>query len=155
MSNHEGQFEEHRFTPVTKAMELSDYVFLITDNENKFPEYKMTTKKQPEGNTLVTLVMRQDSLVNVVRRQAFEIYMDLFTANEINLNFHPERKMERLNKQLHAIELCNRHLAAIQLCRKKFHLSMKRIKYWGKKTRDLRETIERWHKSDKDRYKNI
>lgn len=154
MSNHAGQYEENDFTPVTSAMELSDYVFLITDNANKFPEY-VTTKKEKDGVTQIIMQLKQDSLTNIVRRQAFEIYMDVFTANEINVNRHPERKKERLSKQLHAIELCNRHLAAIQLCRKKFHLSAKRIKYWGGKTRDLRAVIERWHESDKDRYKDI
>ena len=113
------------------------------------------TKKEKDGMVIVTMQLKQDSLTNIVRRQAFEIYMDVFTANEINLKRHPERKNERLTKQLHAIELCNRHLAAIQLCRKKFHLSYKRIKYWGKKTIDLREVIERWHDSDKDRFKEI
>ena len=154
MSTNSGQYTENDFTPVVSAMELSDYVFHITDNPNKFPEYTIT-KKEKDGMIFVTMQLKQDSLTNIVRRQAFEIYMDVFTANEINLKRHPERKQERLSKQLHAIELCNRHLAAIQLCRKKFHMSYKRMKYWGKKTRDLREVIERWHESDKDRFKGI
>ena len=154
MSMNSGQYDENTFTPVVNAMELSDYVFLITDNPNKFPEYTVTKKKK-DDMIIITMQLRQDSLTNIVRRQAFEIYMNVFGANEINVNRHPERKQERLNKQLYAIELCNRHLAAIQLCRKRFHLNYKRIKYWGGKTRDLRETIERWHESDKDRYKDI
>ena len=45
MSMNSGQYEENTFTPVVNAMELSDYVFLITDNPNKFPEYTVTKKK--------------------------------------------------------------------------------------------------------------
>ena len=149
-----GQYEENTFTPVVKAMELSDYVFHITDNKNKFPEY-VTTVKNQQGVQNVITELRQDSLINKVRSQAFEIYMDVFTANEININKYPERRGVRLNKQLHAIELCNRHLATIQLCRKTFHLSYRRIRYWGGLVIDLREIIERWHMSDKDRYKDV
>jgi hypothetical protein len=59
MSNHEGQYEEHRFTPVTNAMDLCDYVFLITDNQNKFPEYKLT-KKEQDNKEIVIVQSRED-----------------------------------------------------------------------------------------------
>ena len=42
---HEGQYKENAFTPVVNAMELSEYVFTITDNAKKFPEYTATKKK--------------------------------------------------------------------------------------------------------------
>ena len=93
MSMNSGQYEENTFTPVVNAMELSDYVFLITDNPNKFPEYTVTKKKK-DDMIIITMQLRQDSLTNIVRRQAFEIYMNVFGANEINVNRHPERKQE-------------------------------------------------------------
>ena len=152
---HEGQYKDNAFTPVVGAMELSEYVFTITDNEKNFPEYTATKRRFRDGSDFIILQMREDSLVNRIRQQAFDIYMNTFTANEINVKRQPYRKDERLQKQLRAIQLCNEHLATIQLCRHKFHLSKKRIKYWGGKTRDLRGVIEKWHDSDRDRFKDI
>lgn len=152
---HEGQYKENAFTPVVNAMELCDYVFTITDNAKKFPEYTVTKRKFRDNSDFIILQMREDSIVNKVRQQAYDIYMEVFTANEINLKRQPYRKEERLQKELHAIQLCNEHLATIQLCRRKFHLSNKRIKYWGGKTIDLRGIIERWHDSDRDRFKDL
>lgn len=138
-----------------KAMNLYDYVDTITENQKKFPEYKETETKNRDGTVTKILVMRQDSLVNRIREQAYQIFILLWTANEINLTREPERKNERLNRQAKAIELCGEHLAAIQLCRKHFHLTSKRIKYWGKMTIEVREAAKGWHKSDKNRYKDI
>lgn len=152
---HAGEYKPNNFTPVVKAMNLFDYVDTITDNQKKFPEYKETEKKEKDGTVTKFLIMRQDSLVNRVREQAYQIYMLLWTANEINVTKEPDRKAERLGKQAKAIEICGEHLAAIQLCRKRFHLTNKRIKHWGKMTIEVRDTAKAWHKSDKDRYKNI
>lgn len=152
---HAGEYKPNNFTPVVKAMNLYDYVDTITDNPNKFPEYKETEKKDKDGNVTKLLVMRQDSLVNRVREQAFQIFILLWTANEINVSKEPERKEERLGRQKKAIELCGEHLAAIQLCRKHFHLTTKRIKHWGKMTIEVRDATKGWHKSDKNRFKEI
>ena len=57
--------------------------------------------------------------------------------------------------QAEAIALCGDLLADILLCRKHFHLTSKRIKYWGGLVRSTRAAIERWHDSDKARYKDI
>lgn len=152
---HENGYKFNTFTPIVYAMNLCDYVYQITDNANKFPEFTETIKHNKDGTETKILVMRQDSLINKVREQAYDIYMFAFTANEVNLNHHPERKDLRLQKQQGAIELCNEHLATIQLCRKRFRLTYKRIKYWGGKTIEVREALERWHTSDKTRYKDI
>lgn len=152
---HEGGYKPNNFTPTVLAMDLSDYVFQITDNAKKFPEYTETAKRNDDGTYTKIMIMRQDSLINKVREQAYQIYILAFTANEINVGRQPDRKAERLSKQAKAIELCNEHLATIQLCRKKFHLSNKRIKYWGRLTLNVRSALERWNESDRDRYKRI
>ena len=151
---HAGEYKPNNFTPVVGAMELADYVITITDNVNKFPDYTMKKRSNDDGAEIV-IVQRQDSLVNWVREQVRNIFILTYTANEITVNKQPWRKNERLEKQAHAIELCGEHLAAIQLCRKHYHLSNKKVKYWGGKVRDLRSSIEAWHESDKGRYKNI
>lgn len=151
---HEGEYKPNRFTPVVAAMELSEYVFLITDNANKFPEYT-TTEKATESGKQIVIMMRQDALVNRVREQAYQIYILAWTANEINLDKHPERKSERLDRERQAIELCNEHLAAIQLCRKRFRLSYKKIRYWGGLAFNVRNLLEKWNESDRNRYADI
>lgn len=151
----ENQHKPNDFTPVVGAMNHAEYVFLITDNLNKFPDFSIKEKKNPDGTVTQLIVFRQDSLTNTVRSMANEIFMLTYTANEINLNRQPWRKEERLQKQADAIRICGDLLAEIQLCRKHFHLSSRKIKHWGSMVRDLRTAIEGWHEKDKDRYRNI
>ena len=155
MSTNSGEHKPNDFTPVIGAMHLANYVILITSNLNKFPDYSVKEKKNEDGTITQILVFRSDSITNIVREQANQIFMLAYTANEINLNRQPWRKNERLTKQAEAIRLCGEHLAEIQLCRKHFHLSNKKVKHWGKMTRDLRLALEGWHEKDKDRYKGI
>lgn len=152
---HEGQHRPNDFTPVVGAMELADYVFTITDNINKFPDYTVKEKKNEDGTITKIYVFRNDSLTNRVRDMANQIFMMAYTANEINLKKQPWRKDERLSKQAEAIRLCGDLLAEIQLCRKHFHLSNRKVLYWGKKVRDLRIALEGWHEKDRDRYREI
>lgn len=136
-------------------MNHAEYVIHITDNQNKFPDFTTVDLKNADGTVTKVIVYRSDSLTNIVRQMANEIFMLTYTANEINLKRQPWRKDERLGKQAQAIKLCGDLLAEIQLCRKHFHLSSRKIKHWGGKVRDLRKAIEGWHESDKDRYRNI
>ena len=153
---HENGYKPNQFTPVVKTRELCDYVFTITDNKNKFPEYEETTKKDENGNTVQTVItLRQDAIINRVREQAFQIYMLAYTANEIDLRKEPERKSERLNKQKEAISLCDIHLATMELCCLKYGASKKRLAYWGNRIIEVREALKSWHKSDIERYASI
>lgn len=152
---HAGEYTITNFSPVTKAMELYEHVDLITNNPNKFQEYKETTKVNADGTITKIIIVRQDTLVNRIREQAYRIFILAHTANEINLGKEPHRKAERLEKQSMAIDLCEEHLASIQLCRKHFHLSNRKAKYWGRLTLSVKEYLKGWHESDKARYKNI
>lgn len=151
----ENQHKPNDFTPVIGAMNLAGYVFKITDNINKFPDFCIKEKKNEDGTITQIYVFREDSLTNTVRAEAREIFHLAYSANEINLNRQPWRKDERLGKQARAIALCGDLLADIQLCRSHFHLSSKRIKHWGGMVRDLRTAIEGWHEKDKDRYRSL
>ena len=149
---------EHRFnqfTPVVACMNLADHVLKITDNVNKFPEFSVSEKKNPDGSTTQILVQRQDSLVNRVREQAWQIYILAWSANRINLEKEPWRKAERLGKQEKAISLCGEHLAAVQLCKRHFHLTSKKVKFWGEMTVKAQNYLAKWNDTDKDRYRNI
>ena len=152
---HEGDYKTNTFTPVVLAMDLCAHVYHVTDNKNKFPEYTEQKIQDPDKTCSKILIARDDSLINKVREQAFQIYMCAFSANEINLNKHPEQKDRRLALQARAIELCNWHLATIQLLKKPFHLRKGKLKYWGKLTLKVRTALVKWNDGDRDRYKNI
>jgi len=151
----ENQHRPNDFTPVVGAMNLAEYVLKITENMKNFPDYSVKEKHNEDGTISQIYVFRDDSLTNLVRREAMQIYHLTYSANEINLKRQPWRKAERLDSQLKAIALCTQLMGDIQLCRKHFHLSTKRVEYWGRKVRDLRKAIEGWHEKDKDRYKDI
>lgn len=136
-------------------MDLAEYTLKITGNPNKFPDYSMKEKKNPDGSVTQIIISRDDSLTNIVRAEARQIYHLTYSANEINLTRQPWRKGERIGNQAKAIEICGYLLADIQLCKAHFHLPKKKILYWGGKVRDLRIAIEGWHEKDKDRYKDI
>ncbi len=149
------QHRPNDFTPVVGAMELAEYVFHITENPSKFPDFALREKTREDGSITQICIVRDDSLTNAVRAEAREIFHLTFSANEINLNRQPWRKEERLGKQKRAIELCGDMLADIQLCRKHFHLSTKRIRNWGSMVVTLRTAIEGWHEKDKYRYREL
>ena len=151
----ESDYKKNPFHTVWEAMDLADYVIKITDNINKFPVFDEQEIKSEDGIVTKVMMERQDTLVNWIREQTKQIFVLAFTANNINLKNEPWRKDERLGNQKKAIALCVEHLAAIQLCGKHFHLSKKRIKYWGAQTQKVMNLISNWHESDKNRYKNI
>jgi len=154
-SSNAGDRKQNDFTALVEAMNLAAYVDLITDNLKVFPDYSKVNEKDSNGNAYSVYVQKSSSLTNWVVNQTRKIFILTYSANRINLNKQPERKKERLDKECQAIELCYEHLAAIQLCKRRFHLSSKRIKYWGGRVRNLIKLLESWNESDKTRYKNI
>ena len=115
-------------------MELAEYTLKITGNINKFPDYTVKERQNKDGTVQQIYVFRDDSLTNIVREESRNIFHLTFTANEINLKRQPWRKGERLSKQADAIRICDEMLADIQLCRKHFHLSNKKVLYWGEES---------------------
>lgn len=102
----QNQHKPNDFTPVVGAMELAEYVFHITENPGKFKDYALKEQKSESGGVTQVFFVRDDSLTNLVRAEAREIFHLTYSANEINLTKQPWRKKERLGKQARAIELC-------------------------------------------------
>ena len=159
---HAGEYRTTDFTPVVQAMKLYEHVDLITSNPNKFPEYvevpapKQKGKQKPDIETEKLeklMILTQDSLTRRVREQAYQIFILSHMANEINVNREPERTEERLRKQTQAIALCEEMLATIMVCRHRFHLSYRKIKYWGGMVIKVRDSLKAWHSSDKSRFR--
>ena len=67
-----------------------------------------------------------------------------------------ETFQERLKLQVLAIRGCNDLLALIiQLAKPLFHLTAKRVRYWGTQTIGIRKDLQSWNVNDKKRYKNF
>ena len=116
------------------AMDLAYYTIKICCNENVFsPKYK----------NAVT-----DDLI----RLAKDIYINCRTANGIKVETREDLEL-RTGYQLRAKADCDTLLAELDIAKRVFHLSGKRVLYWGGKTMECREYITRWKESDVKRFK--
>ena len=125
-----------KFDALVRAMDLADYVITITANEKVFTPNK------------------QNALTNTIISTAVDIYIQAYNANEIRVGDSREEWERRSEKQKVAIEKCKDMLALIQLSRKVFHLTSKRIKYWGSKAKNVKDALISWHASDTKRYED-
>lgn len=112
-----------------QAKTLTKYTLEITSNEKVFcPQYK--------------------DLINEINTLSIDIHVNLWTANHLNLF---SETAERLKYQNKAIGECIRLLAIIDVAQKVFHLSYKRVSYWGDMVVSIRNGIRSWKQSDKSR----
>lgn len=133
MSVPEGLRGTGKLEVIEKALDLAEYTITITANSKVFlPEYRR-------------------SLTDDINRIALDIYVDAWTANNIMVK-NGENYMERRHLQEKAARNCNNLLALMQLAQKVFHLKLKRIKYWGEKTINVRGLLRAWKESDYKRY---
>ena len=152
MSN-AGNHKENDFTPVVAAMELYSYVIKVTDNLNKFPDYSIIEQVSASGEPIHVVVVRSDSLTNVIRAEARDIYHYAERANRIDLRKEPWRAHERLHNQELAIDVCDDMFRDLQLCQHHFHISTKRMLYWGSMIKVAKDSISRWHAKEAERLK--
>lgn len=136
MSVPEGERGENKFNPLIKSMELAMYTIQICNNKNIFlPEY-------------------QSALTDDIIRTAKDIYIDAWTANNIRV-INADNWKERRCLQERAKRNCNNLLALIQLAKGLYHLKDKRVKYWGRKTLEVRKLLQAWKESDGRRYSKV
>lgn len=132
------QREEGKFSLATKAEYLARYTIEITANESVFtPEYR----KQVTDDIVET---------------AKNIYLGIREANDVNVRvgtvFHLEDYMERNRLQREALRNCKRLLYLIDIAHRIFHLSSKRVKYWGKLVKSVKDRVYGWIDDDTVRY---
>ena len=117
-----------------EARELALYTIKICANKNIFlPEY-------------------QSALTDDIIRKAKDIYLNVWTANNIRVDGHKELRIWRNRLQKQAVMDCNNLLALIGLARSLFHLKGKKAKYWSEKTLKTRNYIKKWREGDQERY---
>lgn len=132
------QREEGKFSLAVKAEFLASYILEITANENVFlPEYR-------KGLT--------DDIVETAKN----IYLGIREANDVTVRlgtvFHLQDYTDRNRLQREALRNCERLLYLIDLAHRLFHLSSKRVKYWGKLVKNVKDRVHGWIDDDTERY---
>ncbi len=139
MAVNEGDRGYREMEVFTKACDLAIYTIKICTNPKVFlPEY-------------------QNALTNDIIATAKDIYICAKDANNIRVTdgkgkIDPEKRTDRKSLQEQSIRKCGRLLALMQMAQRLFHLKTKRIKYWGEKTREVRDLLTAWKESDTRRY---
>jgi hypothetical protein len=136
----EGQRGERKLETLMKARDLATYTIRICVNPKVFlPQYQNALTDKII-DTATEIFIKCDSANNILIRSDFD---KIELQNLIN-----ERKL--LQEQ--ACECCNRLLGLMQIAQPIFHLSTKRIKYWGGMTIEVRNHIRKWKESDRKRF---
>jgi hypothetical protein len=133
-----GERDEGRFTLAVKAEYLARYTIEITANENVFlPEYRRAVT---------------DDIISTAKN----IYLGIREANDVTVRvgtvFHLGDFRERNRLQREALRNCKRLLYLIDLAHRIFHLSTKRVKYWGKIVKNVKDRVHGWIDDDANRY---
>lgn len=133
-----GEREEGKFTLPMKALQLVTHTIQITANEKVFlPEYR----KQVTDDIIET---------------AKNIYLGIREANDTSVRvgtiFHRKDFIDRNMLQRKALKDAKRLLYLIDIAHRLFHLSSKRVEYWGKMVQNVRNRIQGWMDDDFARY---
>ena len=128
-----GRRQKNKFEVMLEAQALAVYTVKICCNKNVFlPEY-------------------QSALTNDIIRTAKDIFINIWQANNILVREKAQAD-KRLKYQREAAMQCNSLLALMQIAKTVFHLSSKRIRFWGTSTIKVRSLVRAWAEADKKRY---
>ena len=108
------------------------YTLKILENEKWFPK-------------------TQQAFISKVQDCVIEIQSLCWEANNIKVGSNAERYKRRIDLQDQAAEKCNRLMMLIETAKPLFHLESKRVRYWIKNTKELRNYIRGWHDKDVER----
>ena len=128
-----GDRREGKLKALVEALELTTYTIRITKNPKVF---------DPAYNTAIT---------NDIVSTAKDIFISAWHANRIRVNGSKEKAEQRRKLQEQAISSCEDLLPLIMIAKRIFHLSGKRVKFWGKKTIDVENLMIAWKDADRKR----
>lgn len=116
-----------------KANALCCYTLRITSNKKVFtPDF-------------------QAALTDKIDETVLNMYTLCWTANNILVNSADDMN-RRLELQEQAAVACNILLSLMDIAKSIFHLSSKRVQYWGGLAVEARNLIRAWRESDRKRY---
>ena len=119
-----------------KATDLIVYTLRITSNKKVFDTHQAVVT-----NKIVDL--------------ALSVGQDIWDANGIRVNDDVERFERRHRLQEDAIRECDVLLYYITIAKRVFHLSGKRVEYWGGLVREVKVLIRSWRDSDAKKYRHL
>lgn len=130
--------KEGRFSLAIEAERLARYTIQITANEKVFvPEYRR-------------------AITDDIVTSAKNIYLSIMEANDVKVRMDTPHQMAdwllRRRHQQEALRNAKRLLRLMDLAHRLFHLSSKRVKYWGEMVCGVKNRIQGWMESDKERY---
>ena len=133
-----GERDETKFTLPLRAERLASYTLQITANEK------------------VVLPEHRKGLTDDIVETAKNIYLGIREANDVTVRVDTIYQMgdfrDRNRIQQQALRNTKRLMYLIDLAHRDFHLSSKRVKYWGSMVREIRKRIEGWIADDQERY---
>lgn len=124
---------ESQLEVFNKTMEMCKYTIHICCNENIF------------------LPIYRNALTEDIIKTAKDIHIKAWMANNIRVS-DEEDAHERLRLEKESIMLCEKLLSLIHLAKPLFHLSSKRIGYWGNLILETKGFLKKWRDSDVKRY---
>lgn len=116
-----------------KARDLCVYTIQICKNKKVFTEEY------------------QEALTDKIVATVLDITSLCWNANNILVNSAEDMERRLLLQEEAAIQ-CNTLLSLIQIAHRLFHLTSKRVKYWGGLTVEVRNLIRAWRAADQKRY---
>ena len=140
MSVPENKRTQSKLEVIIKALAVANYTNEILANRKKFPE-------------------EYDHILgDDIKRAGQSIYRNCRLANDLRVQkpvtgqIDEEAREARLRLQTKAIQDCNELLVLIDMAYGTYHLSSKRVEYWGRITKEAREYIKKWKAADVKRY---
>lgn len=129
MSQVKSKRAPNTFVAVDNARKLAVYTIQICDNEKVFlPAHHTTTDE--------------------IKTTAQNIYLDLRAANGYSIRANdPERQQNlviRRRLKERALHNCDKLLGLISISHQLYHLSLRRVKYWGQMVVDQKAMIRGW-----------
>lgn len=140
MSVPEKQRKQGRLEVLVRALEVANYTNGILANRKKFPEE-------------YDHVLGDD-----LKRTGQSIYRNCRLANDLRVSkpitgeIDVEAREARNRLQTKAIQDCSELLILIDMAYGTYHLSAKRVAYWGRITKEARDYIRKWRTADSKRY---
>lgn len=141
MSVPESKRTTGKLETLVKAKSLAAYTLQICSNEKNFP---------PQYRPIIT-----DEITTLAKK----IFLEAWTANNINVKVDAQgaalRWAKRKDLQTQAIGDSEKLLVLIQIAQETFHLSSKRVKYWGERVLEVLRLLRGWKKADCSRYDHL
>lgn len=125
--------QEGKLSVLVKAREMCVYTITICKNEKNFPKRDRWILTQP-------IVSEALAIMSCIRR-----------ANAVNVETK-EDYIYRRQQQIEAYSRCEAMLTLMEIAYKVLSIDSERIEYWTGLVVETESLLQRWKRSDKERY---